>query len=486
MTGSAREPVAIFGMVAALLTASVVPFAVPVLWAPGATGGVTVESPTPTPSSPAPTPEGGDGGTATPGTATPTPTGGGYHRPVVNTATPPPADLAVECTASGTTAPTGSDRGDGVDVAVLDPTGFDVEDPLLEDRVVATASFSRDESLDVDNGGANGHGTASARVVASQAPGASLHLANFRTALDFERAVEWAIEQDVDVIVAPTVFHAKPDDGTAPVSRAVAEAAAAGVTVVVPTGNAAKNHWEGGYDGNGTVAFEPGDTRLYLEGGGDRVEAWLWWNRSDDVDEDAFSIVLYRDTNNGTRRIAASSDYPVGPVGTNQELSEQVPTNGLLSRGVDDGTYFLRIEGPADEVHRVELVVPTHSLARPTTAGSIAAPATADAPGVVAVGAADPDTGEPLPTSGRGPTNDGRVGVDVLAPPSPAGAGRFTGTSMAAAYTGGVAAAMAAANRSLSPDRTERVLAATADGENRTMAAGWGTVDPEAAIACAR
>jgi hypothetical protein len=488
MTGPDREPVAIFGMVAALLTASVVPFAIPVLWAPGATSGPAAEPPAKTPSGPAATPEAGDRGTATPGTAAPgtASTAGGHHRPVVNTATPPPANLRVECTGDGSTAPTGSDRGDGAAVAVLDPTGFDVEDPLLDGRVAATASFARDEPLEIGNGGSDDHGTASARVVASQAPGASLYLANFRTAYDFERAVEWALEQDVDVIVAPTVFHAKPDDGTAPVSEAVAEAAAAGVTVVVPTGNAARNHWEGGYDGNGTVAFEPGDTRLYLEEGDDRVEAWLWWNRSDDVDVNAFSVVLYRDTDNGSRQVATSRDYPVGPVGTNQALSEQVPTNGLLSSDVDEGTYFLRIEGPPDEVHRVELVVPTHRLARPTAAGSIAAPATADAPGVVAVGAADPATGEPLPTSGRGPTNDGRVGVDVLAPSSPVGAGRFTGTSMAAAYTGGLAAAMHATNRSLSPGRTERVLAATADDENRTMAAGWGTVDPDAAIACAR
>lgn len=474
MTGPRREPVVIFGMVTALLAASVAPFAMPVLWVPG--GGGQVGPTTPTPSEATP---GGDAPTATAATAT-TPAGSGTS----TAATPTP--LPVDCTGAGTATPGGDDRGEGVAVAVLDPTGFDVDDPALDGRVAATASFAQGEDLEVGNGGADGHGTASARVLARQAPGASLYLANFRTAYDFERAVQWALEQDVDVLVAPTVFHAKPDDGSAPVSEAVAAAAAAGVTVVVPTGNAARNHWEGRYDGNGTVAFAPGDTRMYLEDGGGHVEAWLWWNRSDDVDENAFSAVLYRDTDDGSRRVATSKDYPVGPVGTNQVLTEAVPTNDLLSSDVDDGTYFLRIEGPPDEHHRVELVVPTHRLERPTGTGSIEAPATADAPGVVAVGAVDPGTGDPLATSGRGPTSDGRVGVDVLAPPSPPGTARYTGTSMAAAYVGGVAAAVTAADPSLSPGETEALLAATAGGENRSLAAGWGPVDPGAALACAR
>jgi hypothetical protein len=381
-------------MVAVLLVASIAPFTLPVLRAASADDVGTQAGPdTPTSAAPVDTlAPGGPTDTATPGgptdTVTPgdTATPGGPttttpdSAPAINSATPPPGDRDVRCDTTGGT-PTGGATGDGVSVAVIDPTGFAVDDPAIEDQVAATASFAQGADLNVPNGGRNRHGTASARVVAREAPGASLYLANFRTAYDFERAVEWAIERDVDVVVAPTVFYAKHNDGSSPVSEAVTAATEAGVAVVVPTGNVAEHHWEDVYTGGGTVQFEPGDTRMYLRGDGDRVRLWLWWNRSDDVDPNAFSAVLYRETDDGTRPVASSEDYPVGPVGTNQVLTEEVRTNDLLDHAVENGSYFVRIEGPPNETHRVELVVPTHRLERPSARGSVMAPATATGPG---------------------------------------------------------------------------------------------------------
>jgi hypothetical protein len=45
---------------------------------------------------------------------------------------------------------------------------------------------------------------------------------------------------------------------------------------------------------------------------------------------------------------------------------------------------------------------------------------------------------------------------------------------------------MLAVNPSLSPADVETILEATADGDRPTMAAGWGSVDAPAALACAR
>jgi subtilisin family serine protease len=269
----------------------------------------------------------------------------------------------------------------------------------------------------------------------------------------------------------------------------VVDAADAGVSVVVPTGNAAQRHWAGTHDGGEWVEFSDGRTRLPLRGSSDRVRLWLWWNESDAGDHNV-TIHLYEETDNGSRQVARSRAYPRGPVGTNQVLVESVETNDLLSQSVPNGTYHVRVSAPANATHRLELVSTSHRFADPEPRRSIAAPATARAPGVVAVGAAAPGDRRPMDRSGRGPTNDGRPGIDFLAPgATPERSGlAFTGTSAAAAYTGGVAALLQAVDPGMTPAATERALEASAApvDRNRTLAAGHGLLDADDAVACVR
>lgn len=493
-----REPLVVSGVVLGLVVATLVPFAL----AAGGVDGPWSASPPPT-----------VGGKSDPAMASPGPTPGTPRdvdgRASLGSGTPagaadaawmaqpslaPPA-VSCDVAAGGAdpSLPLAVDgravTGAGVDVAVVDPSGFDVDDPRFGDQVVATRSFSSRGPLAIDNDGADRHGTESAATVARLAPDAALHLANVRTARDFVRAVDWAVEREVDVIVAPVSFYAKPNDGSAPVSAAVTRALEAGIPVVVPAGNVARRHWEGRYEGGPWLAFEGDDTRLYLEGDDDPVQLWLWWNRSDDEERHDFEVVLYRDRGRTVERVAASSEYPVGPVGTNQVLYERIRTNDLLSSSLGDGTYFVRVRGPANATHRVELVATAHPLASPVPHGSLAAPATARGP-VVAVGAADPSTGEPLATSSWGPTNDGRPGVDLLAPGRVVGPDgtTFTGTSAAAAYAGGVVALLTAVRPSLAPADVEAVLQASArptEGPGGDLQTGHGRLDPRAALACA-
>lgn len=487
-----REPLVVAGVVLGLVVATVVPFAIPALaldapWtgSAGASGGGRLG-----PSLVAP----GPADRTAPAGATPSRAARDHLAEDVGPASPSPTGPAVRCDtpATGERFPLQAGgrvvTGEDVDVAVIDPSGFEVDDPRLRDHVAVTRSFATNEDLTIRNGGGNRHGTATATTVARLAPGADLHLANFRTARDFSRAVAWAVDRDVDVIVAPVSFPAKPDDGSAPVSRAVTRAAEEGIPVVVPAGNLADRHWEGTYRGGPWLRFGGNDTRLYLRGSEGTVQLWLWWNRSDADRPHDFHVVLYRDHGDTVERIATSEAYPGGPVGTNQVLVEQVRTNDLLSERLDDGTYFVRIKGPAGAVHRVELEAPTHAFGSPVAAGSLAAPATAKGP-VIAVGAADPDTGRPLALSAWGPTADGRPGVDLLAPGRTAGpdGGTLTGTSAAAAYTGGVVALLTAVRPGLTPAQAEAVLEATArpvEGPGGELQTGHGLVRPAAALAC--
>lgn len=496
-----RESAVVVALVACLLAATVLPFALPALrvGSPSASAGdftvrdKSAPAAAPPPASP-PSGETADDGLAGQSTGRPD-----TAWPRATRSTTVARTEACDPPATGGELPrrfpiglgNREVTGENVSVAVLDPSGFDPDDPRIAHAVVATESFRATESSRLDVGGSGRHGTASAAVVSRIAPDAALYLANFETAYDFTRSVDWAIERDVDVIVAPVSFYAKPNDGTAPVSRAVTRATQRGIPVVVPVGNVADRHWEGTYTGGGRVEFRPGDTRLSLLGNDRPVQLWLWWNRSADDERHDFTVVLYRDRGNGdgAERIAASEDYPVGPVGTNQVLFEKIETNSLLSRTIENGRYFVRIEGPPDAAHRVELVAAAHRLDAPVRRGSLVAPATARG-AVIAVGAADESTGRPLASSSRGPTNDGRRGIDLLAPGRAGGSNGpiLTGTSAASAYTGGIVALLTAIDPTITPERAEAILSATADpvgADGPDLATGHGMIDPIGALDCA-
>lgn len=492
-----RESLVVFGVLLGLLGATIVPFAVPAMQlsrtptpsptpgeeksAPAAVSPEPTVRPTQAPeaASPTSTPaakQGSDPPEAAPQTLT-----SPELRCEPDTADGLPRDFPL--TASGRKV-----TGEGVTVAVIDPSGFDLQDPRIAGQIGTTQSFRSGSAPDITNGGVNRHGTESAALVSRIAPDATLSLANFRKAVDFERAVEWAIENDVDVIVAPTTFYAKPNDGTAPVSQAVTKALDRGIPVVAPTGNVATHHWEGTYEGGPWLEFEPNDTRLYLKGRDRPVQLWLWWNETVDSGPNEFRIVLYKDLGDESRRIATSQDYPKGPVGANQVLFEKIRTNNLLSRSIGNGTYYIRIKGPNGTAHRVELVAAAHPLEAPVPEGSLMAPATATGD-VIAVGAAQAGGDGVLATSSRGPTNDGRIGIDLIAPGTVAGpsGSTFTGTSAAAAYTGGIVTLMAAIDPSLTPARAEAVLQGTVGSDQLTegiLARGHGMIDPVAALEC--
>lgn len=469
------ERLLLAGVVGSLLLATITPFALPLLTSdtPADSAGTDFADRAP--------------GWDSPGRIGPTGAAPGDGLPILS-GTSASQSLCRNVTVTATTRIPNSSTAAAanVSVAIIDRSGFDRDDRRFSDQVVANRTFRRGDGIDRERD--TRHGTASAATVARFAPDADLSLASFDTAADFTRAVEWAVDNDVDVIVAPVAFHAKPNDGSAPVSQTVSEAASKGIPVIVPTGNAARSHWEGTYNGTAGrwLEFSPGDTRMYLRGESRRIQTWLWWNRSDAAERHRFDVVLYREDGNSSERVGVSKDYPRGPVGTNQVLFERIRSNNLLSFDAERGTYYVRVRGPPNVTHQVELVSVRRQLEAPTPTGSLVAPATAREPGVIAVGAGDTTSGEPMRLSGRGPTTDGRPGIDILAPGSvETGSGEpFTGTSAAAAYTGGVVARMKALDPALTPRQTEQALEATATGANDSLAGGSGLLSPRAAVRC--
>ncbi|RDI72409.1 S8 family serine peptidase [Halopelagius longus] len=366
--------------------------------------------------------------------------------------------------------------GENVTVGIVDPTGFDLDRTNRSANVVATRTFGTESS--VRNGGRNDHGTAAATTVARVAPDANLALATFDSPAGFREAVAWAVESDVDVVVAPVSFLGAAGDGSGAVSRAATNATREGVVFVAPTGNIARGHWRGRYDAveNGTLRF--GETnRAYLSGDRRRVTVWISWDEARSRED--YTAELYRTSGGRTRLVARSQPYG----------GDGVPNERLVALA-QPGTYHVVVRGPENATGtRLELESPTHDFRRATPKRSLTAPATA--PGVLAVGAYDPRTGRPEPFSSRGPTADGRLGVDVVAPDrgvAPTTGEAFVGSSAAAPYVGGAAALILSVAPERSPREVEVALERTAADAGRPgadFATGHGRIDPVAAVRAA-
>lgn len=412
--------------------------------------------------------------------ATPTPT----DRPTTDTpATGPPAtaeplgiDEAVDVVhARGVT-------GRGVAVGVIDVTGYDRGHPRL-DEVEATRAFGPD--VDARSGGRYTHGTAAAASVAAVAPDAELYLATVATPRGFRRAVEWLLDRGVDVVVAPVTFYGKPDDGSAAAVRTVDRATDRGVVFVAPAGNLAQSRWTGVYRpaANATAPGEPpgdrprlrfgDDARNGVRGDRDRFVLWLSWPRERRGEN--YTALLYREGEGGAELVARSTPYG----------GDAVPNERVEARLTTGERYFVVVQGPDRPTGTaLELESPTHRLDHATATGSVAAPATArDA---LVVGATE--DGRPAPYTSRGPTRDGRPGIDVAAPgrpPPSVDRGRYVGSSLSAPRVAGLAALLLSVRPGLAPAGVEGALELTAVDVGRPgydFAAGHGRVAPVRAV----
>ncbi|WP_459193426.1 S8 family serine peptidase [Halosimplex sp. J119] len=363
--------------------------------------------------------------------------------------------------------------GDNVTVGVVGVTGFDTDHPAIAERVVAARAFGNGAT--VSNGGRNRHGTATAAVLSQTAPDADLYLATFDETRDFRQAVTWLVTADVDVIVAPVSFYGTPGDGSAAVARLGEWARRQGVVFVAPTGNLARGHWHGRYDDVDEGRLRFGETtRNYVAGRGSRTRIWLSWDRAHE--NETYTAELYRAEGNESRLVARSQPY----------RGDDVP-NARINARLEGGTYYVAVRGPGNETGaHLRLASPTHRFQRAKPEGSIVAPATGR--GVIGAGAYDPADGGIEPFSSRGPTIDGRLGVDLVAPARHEIRGYdepLVGSSAATPYVGGVAALVLDDRPGLTPERVEHRLERTAVdvGPNGTDAvAGNGLVAPRQAV----
>lgn len=330
--------------------------------------------------------------------------------------------------------------GEGIKVGVLDLGfgGFTALEGIELPANVTVAKFGDEYAFDEEV-----HGTACAEIVHEMAPGADLYLAYYDgTDLAFGQAVEWLMEQGVDIISNSTGSNGlTPMDGTGFSAELVDEAHDAGIFWVNAAGNEATSHWRGQYNdaNNDNIHdfFPDTDVIPFIPyGPGYETSIILSWDDWQAVDQDYELILMDGDGN----LLAKSEDYQDGQPGS-------IPAEGFFYEFEDEEIYLLAIENAFGEargdatfdlfIHNGDFhpdyLVPDHSLSNP-----------ADARGAFAVGAVYWADDALEPYSSRGPTADGRIKPDIAAPSVVDSASYvdegFNGTSAATPHVAGAAA----------------------------------------------
>lgn len=328
--------------------------------------------------------------------------------------------------------------GEGVKVGIID-FGFDPTNQAIASNVVETRSLRNFP-------GDPAHGTSVAEVVTQVAPDSQLYLMSTRSVVDDEQAISYLTSQDVDIIIYSLGIPAFEDDGSHILADDILAAAESGTLFAAAAGNYAQTHWEGEFrdtDGNNIHEWTADGDELNCLNNCDEeysgsLTVYVRW--TDQRGESRYRPSLFNPVTDeyiavGSERIFTTStgtEYTVLSVA-------EVP-----SQPVD--LVVEHLSGPANDDIEVVVSEGPQQIQRNVPSSSLTAPA--DVQSALTVAAYQVGPSRLAPYSGRGPTDDGRAGVDVTGYTNIGVTNElygtdefiFTGTSAAAPYAGGVAA----------------------------------------------
>ena len=263
------------------------------------------------------------------------------------------------------------------------------------------------------------HGTACSEVVSQLAPGAGLYLVDIGgTRVQFTDSLNefMAGGSEVDIIscsvdfpVGSGIFNVEDD-----LSRSIKEVTDSGVFWVNAAGNQAQRHWSGQFndsDGDGYHDFSPEDPSLNISAErGDIITVHLSWD--DWVDGDyGYSTQdydLYMISPN--KKKYSSKNPQLGVIG-------QKPIEVAIMVAPMDGIYqvFIKEKNASRNAQFHLFIDKPHELDEYQVNSSSVGPI-ASLPEVITVGAINASTMELEPYSSQGPTFDGRLKPELVAP----------------------------------------------------------------------
>jgi len=320
--------------------------------------------------------------------------------------------------------------GAGLRIGVLD-LGFGGYQDLLgvelpDEVTIATFGWYDEEEV---------HGTACAEIVHEVAPEAELFLAWYDGSdASMGEAVDWLLEQRVDIISHSAGGLVGPRDGSEWDARLVDDLAAQGILWVNSAGNEGLGHYRGSFtdeDGDNLHEFAPGDEMLPIYNWG-FVKVILSWDDDWEKASQDYELYLYDADGN---ELAVSQDAQSGELG-------HEPYEGILYETGGETVYAVVEAYEVDLVVTLDVYVYGGDVAYPSPAHSICPPG--DAVGSLTVGAVNYWDDSLADYSSQGPTSDGRLKPEISAPAGVSGytyGNRgFDGTSASCPHTAGAAA----------------------------------------------
>ncbi len=356
--------------------------------------------------------------------------------------------------------------GRGVHVGVLD-VGFEGAEALIGGELPA------DVTLELSQGSpeSSDHGTSVAEVIADFAPDATLTLVSFSTDVEFGQGLQTLLDADVDVVNASIGFdNVWAADGTSGPTRYVDAMGEAGVIVVTAAGNEHARYRVGPLTrAEDTTYVEiDGHYAIAADAPGGRARASFRWSEpfgeaAIDLDLVAFDATT-GDECGRSENPQDGDDDPLETIDVS-DCEENVYVAVYADAGVNvsglTGYLYVRAGLAESEATGIE------SLSLP-----------ADCFTCTAVGAYLLEDSSIAAYSSHGPTNDGRIKPDLVAPTevstSSTGEGALEGTSAATPHVTGLAALwVQATNLHASP---AEFSAWAAEGADDLGAKGMDTV----------
>lgn len=376
----------------------------------------------------------------------------------LRTATGPTASEGARAIGAVRTQCGGGD-GSGVNVVVVDSDWHGLNAAIESGEVANFAGKIPYQAPDAESY----HGTACAEVIADVAPGATILAQAGETLAQLQVALPKMAAAGVQVVSLSGGWSTgwSFGDGTGPLCALVNKIDKLGVAWINAAGNEADGQiWHGSWtdaDADGWLEFGGGkEANKFYAYEGYTVELELDW--------DAYPV-----TGVDLDLYVCSSAAPCTQVAASKSTQDggQSPWETLSFEAPSTGSYYVAVHGgaktPADL--RLRVVISGASLALSKVYSTLTHPA--DCAAAVAVGAVDAakwSKGKPVSYSSRGPTFDGRIKPELVAPTSveTSQTSDFSGTSAACPHVAGAVAVLMQRD-GLAPQEAVAKLVASAE-----------------------
>lgn len=321
--------------------------------------------------------------------------------------------------------------GKGVRIGVLD-VGFDGYQELLgSDLPMAVLARSFIYGMGIDGTG-NQHGSAVAEIIHDVAPDAELVFASYQTSAEKQAAVDWLMSQDLNMISSSTGSIFGKRDGSGELAVMVDQVFAQNVLWVNSSGNTGYTHYRAIFtdqDGDGYHEFGPDDEYLGFSPNGAAALS-LTWDDWEELRQD-YDFYVY---DSGGEEIASATDAQNGPGSDAGEF--------IYYEFEDEGPYYLAIyAAQADRAVTFDFFLRDGTIEYYTPEYSVNTPG--DSKSALTVGAVNWESGLLDDYSSRGPTEDGRLKPELVAPAGVSSAAygeTWEGTSASCPHVAGAAA----------------------------------------------